>query len=407
MKSEGRNQKEKKIEVGILFSTSGPYGAIGQELQNGALLAISQVNADSRFDFELVPTICDPSGDLRDYYSTCIHLLKNQGIKHVIGCYTSSSRKEIIPVFEKYDGLLWYPSHYEGFESSGNVIYTGSAPNQHIVPLMAYMLQTYGGNVCCVGSNYIWGWESNRIMREGVSACGGSVLSERYVPVGSVDVDDIVEEIIRLRPSYIFSSLIGISSETFMRSLYEARRNDTGLQSEAMPVCSNTLSEPELAKLSPCSARGHIASSVYFQSIECRENQVFIADYKKRYGGERVTSADAEAAFNASHMLAESLQKAHSDDLDSVKQALYGLEFNAPQGKIWIEPSNNHCYLTPSLGISNEFGQFDIIQSAQEPVRPDPYLVDFKSSSLVERQGASSSSSSFHVASATDRRAIQ
>ena len=106
------------------------------------------------------------------------------GLVHVVGCYTSSSRKEVLPLFEKHDGLLWYPSHYEGFESSDNVVYTGAAPNQHIVPLAEHLLRHYGTSAYCLGSNYIWAWENNKIMREAVQSAGGTVLAERYVPVG-------------------------------------------------------------------------------------------------------------------------------------------------------------------------------------------------------------------------------
>lgn len=392
---------KRQINVGVVFSTSGPYAAIGQELQNGALLALSQVNADPRFDFELVPVIRNPAGDLQDYVTICQGLLSSGTLRHVIGCYTSSSRKEVIPVFEKYDGLLWYPSHYEGFEHCTNVIYTGASPNQHIVPLMSYMIGHFGDQAYCVGSNYIWGWESNRILRESVTACGGSVISERYLPIGSEDVAGIVEEIIRLKPSYIFSSLIGVSSETFMRVLCAARGEDPALSPERMPVCSSTLSEPELARLSPASARGHIASSVYFQSRDTPQNRAFIAAYKARYGAEWVTSADAEAAFNACHLLALALHAAGSEAIEPVKRALFDVQFDAPQGSIWVDGNNNHCYLTPSIGLSNATGQFDILEAAPAPVRPDPYLVDFDPLQLIDSKKAAttlwSPHASFHA----------
>jgi len=107
------NKAYPKIQLGVVFSTTGPYCAIGQEMQNGAMLAIAEINADPEYSFELEPIVSDPAGDLQNYYDTCVDLLGNRGIKHVVGCYTSSSRKEVLPVFEKYDGLLWYPSHYE------------------------------------------------------------------------------------------------------------------------------------------------------------------------------------------------------------------------------------------------------------------------------------------------------
>ena len=130
-------------------------------------------------------------------------MLVEQGLVHVVGCYTSSSRKEVLPLFEKHDGLLWYPSHYEGFESSDNVVYTVRHPNQHIVPLAEHLLRHYGTSAYCLGSNYIWAWENNKIMREAVLAAGGTVLAERYVPVGELDLDGIVRQILDCRELHL------------------------------------------------------------------------------------------------------------------------------------------------------------------------------------------------------------
>jgi hypothetical protein len=138
---------------------------------NGALLAFREVEEAGGISIQ--PVVVNPSGDLSRYRALSLELL-GSGIRHVVGCYTSSSRKEVIPCFEKHDGLLWYPSHYEGFESSDNVIYTGAAPNQHVLPLVDYLASRIGSRAFCVGSNYIWAWENNRIFREALTACGGA-----------------------------------------------------------------------------------------------------------------------------------------------------------------------------------------------------------------------------------------
>lgn len=367
----------KTVRVGVVFSTTGPYACIAKELQKGALLSIAEINSDPQFDFRIEPVVLDPSGDLDAYQEMCRQLLKQDGIKHVIGCYTSSSRKEVIPVFQKYDGLLWYPSHYEGFEHCNNVIYTGASPNQHIVPLMSHMLRTFGKRAYCIGSDYIWGWESNRIMREYFTAHGARDFWERYLPVGSVDVEKVIDEIACCRPSFVFNSLIGVSSETFMQAIQHVRQKHPDLTCKVMPVCSHTLSEPELARLSPDAARGHIASNVYFQSRPGERNARFVANFKEEFGGDSVTSADSEAAYNSGHLLARALLKAGTDEAGAVKAALREVRLDAPQGTIWIDESNNHCYQTPSLATSNRLGQFDIFHTYPAPLRPDPYLVDF------------------------------
>jgi ABC-type branched-subunit amino acid transport system substrate-binding protein len=230
-----------RLPIGIVISVTGSYRTVGQELLNGALLAIEEVGRDPDFDFAFDPAVHDPGGEPAAYREHCERLLSAREIVHVVGCYTSSSRKEAIPAIEKYDGLLWYPSHYEGFETSRNVIYTGASPNQHIVPLLRYMLAGGRRRVYCLGSNYIWAWENNRILREIVQACGGAVLAEKYLPVGATDVERFLEEIRAASPDFIFNTLIGESSYAFYRAYAE-----TAGERPAIPVTSCSLSEPEL-----------------------------------------------------------------------------------------------------------------------------------------------------------------
>ena len=192
-----------------MFSSTGPYNVVARSMLNGALLALEEVNGDPDFPVELVPVVVDPGGELAGYHACATDLLARQNIRHVVGCYTSSSRKEVIPLFEKHDALLWYPSHYEGFESGDNVVYTGAAPNQHIVPLLDHLLKHCGKTAWCIGSNYIWAWENNRILRQAVVGQGGSVAAERYFAVGETDLRRAIEQILEARPSFVFNTLIG------------------------------------------------------------------------------------------------------------------------------------------------------------------------------------------------------
>ena len=160
-----------RVPVGILISSDGPYSVVSKSMLCGALLGIAEAQAEHR-DLEIDPIIANPGGDNARYSAMAAEML-GSGIRHVVGCYTSSSRKEIIPLFEKADALLWYPSHYEGFESSSNVVYTGAVANQHLLPLVEYLLGYVGPKAFCVGSNYIWAWENNRILREAIGPNGG------------------------------------------------------------------------------------------------------------------------------------------------------------------------------------------------------------------------------------------
>lgn len=363
------------IALGLLFSRTGSYRAVGETMANGSLLAIEEINADPGFDFTFDPQAIDPQGRNDLYIAGSRELLGRPGLKHVVGCYTSSSRKEVLPVFEKHDGILWYPSHYEGFETSDNIVYSGAAPNQHIVPLTHYMLSQGGRRAFMVGSNYIWAWENNRIMRDILGRNGGSVLGERYVPVGEADLDEVVELILRLRPDFIFNTLIGESAYSFFRRL-RRRCQEAGLdQARDLPVVSCSLAEPELDLIGAEACDGHLSSSVYFSTVASAANARFVAAWTRRDPQAGRTSADAEASYIAVHLLARAIRLAQASDTASVLAALSQVTFDAPQGPIRVDPENRHCYLWPRIGRSRRDGSFEIIHESSLMVRPDPYLV--------------------------------
>jgi urea transport system substrate-binding protein len=363
------------IRIGLLFSTSGPYRTIGHAMLNGALLALEQVNADPAFPFVLEAVIRDPGGCNDRYAELARAMLADEQLVHVVGCYTSSSRKEVLPFFEKYDGLLWYPSHYEGFESSENVIYTGAAPNQHIVPLADYLLREFGKTAYFVGSNYIWAWENNKIMREAVQDAGGQVIAERYLPVSEVDVADIVAHVLDGCPSFVFNTLIGDSAYAFFRLIRQAAAARNMDQPKVVPIASCSLAEPELVEIGPEACDGHISSSVYFESVAGATNQRFVADYRARFPHAGPTSADVEASYIAVQLLARALRRAGRTDMAAVRAAVLGAALQAPQGRVHIDRDNRHCYLTPRIGVSTQECGFEIIYEADGPVKPDPYLV--------------------------------
>ncbi|SEO46389.1 branched-chain amino acid transport system substrate-binding protein [Aquisalimonas asiatica] len=363
----------KRIPVGILFSTEGPYGTVGRAMRDGAMLALEQVNADPVFPFELVPHERNPGGDTQAYSEYARGLLRNEGVKHIVGCYTSSSRKEIIPAVEKYDGLLWYPSHYEGFETNSNVVYTGAVQNHHVLPLMEYVLANVTKEIYFVGSNYVWAWENGRIIRELINAAGGRILAERYLQVDDLDVAHIIEDIHEKRPAFIMNMLIGESSYAFYRAFAKARAENPDLAEAVIGSC--TLCEPELARIGPAACANHLSSSVYFSTVDTGANREFVTSYRSRYGTDALPSADAEASYNAVHLLARAVSVAGSAEIEQVKDALPETSFEAPQGLVWIDPENNHSYLTPRLGLSRADASFRIVFEANAPVRPDPYLI--------------------------------
>ncbi|WP_029355010.1 transporter substrate-binding domain-containing protein [Bosea sp. 117] len=362
----------KHYRVGVMFSTDGPYSVVAGSMVNGALLAFREAWAMAGISLE--PVVVNPGGNLARYASLTQELL-DSGIRHVVGCYTSSSRKEVIPYFEKYDALLWYPSHYEGFESSNNVVYTGAAPNQHVLPLVDHLLRHVGSRAYCVGSNYIWAWENVRIFREAITARGGQVLAERYFPIGDTEFDQSIDAILAERPDVVFNNLIGNSAYAFFRRFRAACKAAGIDQPRQIPVASCTLSEPELEEIGAEAVDGHLTSSVYFSSLDLPANRVFTRAYEAAFPNGPATSADAEASYNAVKLLLGALQRAGTDEVAAVKEAAVHQRLQAPQGDVWLDPSTLHAYLTPRIGRSTAQARYDVLMEEGAPVKPDPYLV--------------------------------
>lgn len=365
--------------IGVLLSSTGPYSVVARSMLNGVLLAADRVKAESGRALDLI--VFDPRGEPARYSELCAELLQS-GVRHVIGCYTSSSRKDVIPLFEKHDAMLWYPSHYEGYETSTQVIYTGAVPNQHVIPLVEYLVEQGRKRVFCIGSNYVWAWENNRILRDELLRHGGSVLAERYMAVGDTDVGNIVRAILQASPDVVFSTLIGTSAYAFLNTFREACLACGTDQAQQIPVASCSLSEPELEAIGPSAVDGHISASVYFSSIASPANEAFVSAHEALFTEGPTMSADAEASYVATLLLARSLAAAGSEDVAAVRDAVMGQRLQAPQSEVWIDEQTSHAYLTPRIGRSNQHARFDIVMEARAPQQPDPYLV--RSSARLE-----------------------
>jgi urea transport system substrate-binding protein len=381
------------IPLGLVFSRSGPYAMMAGEMEKSALMAVDEVNRSAEFDFTFVPHLRDPGGVVAAYHSACDDLIRAERVEHIVGCYTSASRKQVIPIVERTERLLWHPARYEGFESSDNVIYVGAAPNHTVVPLVRHMLEHIASEVFCVGSNYVWTWETNRVLRDIVTSTGGRILAERLLELGETMVDHIVKEIIERRPAAVFNTLVGESSYAFMRALHAASWH-AGL---SIPVLSCSLCEPELKLIGPSASVGCITSSAYFESIDSAENRAFVARWKSRHGTGSNPSVDGQSTYVCVMLLARAIRRAGSTDVAAVRRAAANHRYDSPQGPVWVDPANNHCFLTPRLARSVPGNQFRIFWEADAPQRPDPYLSDLdlasfampdKSSDVVTRRAS-------------------
>jgi ABC-type branched-subunit amino acid transport system substrate-binding protein len=361
--------------IGVLFSRTGFMSVIEATQYQGTLLAIEEINAAGGVcGREVVPVSYDPGSDSVAYGHYAKRLMIEDEVNTIFGCYTSSSRKAVLPVVERLNGLLWYPTLYEGFEASPNVIYTGASPNQNSLALCRYLMDTYGNRFYFVGSDYIYPRESNRVMRELLKANGGSVVGERYVSVHArwQDFLPIVQEIRRLAPDVIFSTVVG-EGTVF---LYQAYAN-VGLDPAKMPIASLTTTEAEIAAMGFDVGEGHITAASYFQTIEGEANASFVSRFKKRFGSDTSTNMCVEASYFQLHLFAKALEQANTLDTEVLRAMVLGTTFDAPQGAVTINPTTGHTDLWTRIGCANGNGQFDIIDQSRQAVHADPFLIGY------------------------------
>jgi branched-chain amino acid transport system substrate-binding protein len=388
--------KKPSIPLGLVFSQSGPYAMMAGEMLKSAWMAIDEINQSREFDFTFAPHLRDPGGVVAAYHNACADLIRDEQVEHIVGCYTSASRKQVIPIVERTERLLWHPARYEGFESSDNVIYVGAAPNHNVVPLVRHMLDHISSDVFCIGSNYVWTWETNRVIREIVTSAGGRILAERLLELGETAVDHIVREIIERKPPAVFNTLVGESSYAFVRALHEA----TTRAKLTIPMLSCSLCEPELKLIGPAASVGCITSSAYFESIDRPENRAFVARWKARHGTDSKPSVDGQSTYVCVMLLARAIRRAGTADVAAVRRAAANHRYDSPQGPVWVDPDNNHCFLTPRLARSVHGCQFEIFWEADAPERPDPYLASLDLAAIgtrIEKNGDTMSKRAPHL----------
>lgn len=345
-----------------------------QHLQ-GALLAIDEVNAAGGVLGRPIQAIhYDPRSDLGLYRQLADRLLTEDAVSVIIGCCTSSSRKVVLPSVERRNGLLWYPDLYEGFEYSPNVIYVGAAPNQNSLPLARYLFSRDAQRFLLVGSDYIYPREANRVMRDLIERHGGEVMDEIYVPMHppAAEFERLVRRVQALRPDAVFSTLVGLSNRRFC-----ARYADAGIDPADTPIASHNISEADFAAVARKECAGHITAAPYFSSVDTAASRRFVAAFRRRFGPEVAVGQYAESGYCAAHLFAAALERAGDMDTQRLTQCAHGLELDAPQGRIAVDPDNNHTWLVPRIGVWNGVNAFDVVWQGEQAVQPDPWLVSY------------------------------
>jgi urea transport system substrate-binding protein len=358
------------IKVGVLHSRRGTMAISERGVIDATLLAIDEINQRGGLLGRPVEAVVeDGESDAATFAAKAEKLISQERVGAIFGCWTSASRKTVLPVIEKHDHLLFYPVQYEGLEQSPNVVYTGAAPNQQIIPAVKWCTTFLGAKkLFLVGSDYVFPRTANAIIRDQAAKLGVEIVGEEYLLLGSSDAGTIVEAIVAAQPDAILNTINGDSNVAFFRALRAA-----GVMPEKIPTISFSISEEELSSLSTKDLVGDYAAWSYFQSIDRPRNRDFVAAFQARYGEQRVISDPMEAAYIGVHLWAQAVEEAGGEDVAKIRQAIRQQGYDAPEGFVRIDSETQHTCKYFRIGQITSESRFEVIYDPETPITPIPY----------------------------------
>ena len=358
------------IPVGILHSLTGTMSISEVSVKDAEMMAIEEINkAGGVLGKQLKPIIEDGASDWPTFAEKTKKLLQKDKTAVIFGGWTSASRKAVLPVVEQNKGLFIYPVQYEGLEASPNIFYTGATTNQQIVPAVTWLLQNKGKKFFLLGSDYVFPRTANKIIKEQLKAEGGTLIAEEYTPLGHTDYNTIISKIKKEKPDVVFNTLNGDSNVAFFKQL-----KDAGITAKDLTTMSVSVAEEEIRGIGASVLEGHYTAWNYYQTTDTPENKKFVEAYKAKYGQDRVTDDPIEAGYFGVYLWAEAVKKAGSVEVEKVKEAAKGIEYNAPGGKVKLDGDNQHVYKTVRIGQVQADGLIKEVWNSGQPVKPDPFL---------------------------------
>lgn len=373
------------IKVGILHSLSGTMAISETTLKDTALMAIEEINAKGGvLGKKLEPVVVDPASNWPLFAEKARQLITQDKVAVVFGCWTSVSRKSVLPVFKELNSLLFYPVQYEGEELEKNVFYTGAAPNQQAIPAVEYLMSKEGGGAkrfVLLGTDYVYPRTTNKILRAFLHSKGvdDKDIDEKYTPFGHSDYQTIVADIKKFAAggkTAVISTINGDSNVPFYKELGNA-----GLKAKDVPVVAFSVGEEELRGVDTKPLVGHLAAWNYFESIKNPTNEEFIAKWKAYAKAKSLANADKavtndpmEATYIGINMWKQAVEKAGSTDTDKVIAAMGGQTFKAPSGfTAEMDKTNHHLHKPVFIGEIKADGQFSVVWKTKGPLRAQPW----------------------------------
>lgn len=362
------------VKVGLLHSLTGSMAISEKSVRDAEVLAINEINAAGGVLGKKIEYVEEDGASEPSTFATKAEkLIDSEGVSVIFGCWTSSSRKAVKPIVEDYGSLLFYPVQYEGMEASKNIVYTGAAPNQQIVPAIDYLIEQGYTKFFLLGSDYVFPRTANMIIKAQVENAELEVVGEEYADMEQTDFAAIISKIEAAEPDVIINTLNGTGNVSFFKQMSE--KNYT---SENYMTMSFSIAEEEVATIGSTILEGHMVSWNYYQTTEGEKNEAFVAAYKDAYGENRVTSDPAEAAYDAVYLWKAAVEKAGSFEAADVIAAIEGggISFDAPEGKVELDGENHHLVKPVRIGKVGSDGLISEVY-ATEPVEPDPYLTTY------------------------------
>jgi urea transport system substrate-binding protein len=360
----------KNINIGLLHSLTGVLAESETPVRNATLLAINEINNVSCE--KIIPLLrdCESNPSLFALYAE--ELIVNYDVKALFGCWSSVSRKAVLPVLEKYNVPLYYPVQYEGCESSPYVFYLGATANQQVVPGVDYIANTGRSQYYLLGSDYVFPRTANLIITKQSQYLRSNILNEKYVPLNyDGDFKDIIADIILKQPDTLFNTLNGSSNVTFFRELNQVRN----LLPSNFKVMSFSIAEPEVRDIGPQFVAGDLTTWNYYQTFTNIENERFVSNYKITYGQDKLVSDPAQAGYSSVYTWYQAVCRANSTDLDDVRVSTQSVIFNSPQGLMYYFP-NQHIINSAVIGEIAPNGLIYEISRFNNIV-PDPCLLGY------------------------------
>lgn len=358
------------IKIGILHSLTGPMANSESAVVDAALLAVEQLNAAGGVLGRPVEAVVrDGRSDPAVFAAEAAKLIDEDKVVTVFGCWTSASRKTVVPLFEERNHLLVYPVQYEGIEESPNVFYTGATPNQQIIPAVRWAVEKLGKKrFYIVGSDYVFPRVAAEVIKDTVKELGGEVVGETFMPLDTLALNGLTQKIKNAKPDVILNLINGDSNIPFFKRLHTE-----GITPETVPIISFSVAEEELRHLVAEQVAGDYAAWNYFQSIDSPQNREFVEAFHAKYGPQRVITDPMEAAYFGIKLWAQAVEEAGTTDVADIRRALRNQRIVAPEGEVRIDPNTQHTFKTPRIGKILPNGQFESVWAAPQPVEPEPF----------------------------------